>query len=40
MVEWVNLVFYNKVIDGIVMKWFISRLINYFGMVYILYILD
>lgn len=40
MVEWVNLVFYNKVIDGIVIKWFISWLIDYFGMVYILYILD
>lgn len=40
MVEWVNLVFYNKVIGGIVIKWFISRLIDYFGMVYILYILD
>lgn len=34
MVEQANLVFHNKEIDGTVMKRFISRLIDHFGMRY------
>nr|YP_010241432.1 RNA polymerase beta'' subunit [Limonium bicolor]QTH79394.1 RNA polymerase beta'' subunit [Limonium bicolor] len=40
MAERANLVFHNKVIDGIAMKRLISRLIDHFGMAYTAHILD
>nr|YP_010940536.1 RNA polymerase beta'' subunit [Polygonum milletii]WLS49710.1 RNA polymerase beta'' subunit [Polygonum milletii] len=40
MAEGANLVFHNKVIDGIAMKRLISRLIDQFGMAYTSHILD
>nr|YP_010489607.1 RNA polymerase beta'' subunit [Koenigia alpina]YP_010489778.1 RNA polymerase beta'' subunit [Koenigia divaricata]UWM11076.1 RNA polymerase beta'' subunit [Koenigia alpina]UWM11418.1 RNA polymerase beta'' subunit [Koenigia divaricata] len=40
MAEGANLVFHNKVIDGIAMKRLISRLIDHFGMAYTSHILD
>nr|ANP25494.1 RNA polymerase beta II subunit [Eucommia ulmoides] len=40
MAERVNLVFYNKVIDGTAMKRLIKRLIDHFGMAYTSHILD
>nr|YP_010943354.1 RNA polymerase beta'' subunit [Pteroxygonum giraldii]WLS54756.1 RNA polymerase beta'' subunit [Pteroxygonum giraldii] len=40
MAEGANLVFHNKVIDGIAMKRLISRLIDRFGMAYTSHILD
>nr|YP_010528713.1 RNA polymerase beta'' subunit [Thecopus maingayi]UXW65835.1 RNA polymerase beta'' subunit [Thecopus maingayi] len=40
MAERTNLVFHNKVIDGIAMKRLISRLIDHFGMAYTSHILD
>nr|YP_010898694.1 RNA polymerase beta'' subunit [Ripogonum discolor]YP_010898778.1 RNA polymerase beta'' subunit [Ripogonum elseyanum]WHM49957.1 RNA polymerase beta'' subunit [Ripogonum discolor]WHM50041.1 RNA polymerase beta'' subunit [Ripogonum elseyanum] len=40
MGERVDLVFHNKVIDGIAMKQLISRLIDHFGMAYTSHILD
>nr|YP_009536731.1 RNA polymerase beta'' subunit [Dioscorea sansibarensis]AYM33707.1 RNA polymerase beta'' subunit [Dioscorea sansibarensis] len=40
MTERVDLVFYNKVIDGTAMKRLISRLIDHFGMGYTSHILD
>nr|YP_009092673.1 RNA polymerase beta' subunit [Eustrephus latifolius]AIR12509.1 RNA polymerase beta' subunit [Eustrephus latifolius] len=40
MVEWANLGFHNKVIDGTAMKRLISRLIDHFGMAYTSHILD
>nr|YP_010996944.1 RNA polymerase beta'' subunit [Plumbago zeylanica]WPJ72643.1 RNA polymerase beta'' subunit [Plumbago zeylanica] len=40
MAERANLVFHNKVIDGIAMKRLISRLIDHFGMAYTSHILD
>uniref|UniRef100_A0A2L1DDD4 DNA-directed RNA polymerase n=1 Tax=Diospyros umbrosa TaxID=589129 RepID=A0A2L1DDD4_9ERIC len=40
MAERANLVFYNKAIDGTVMKRLISRLIDHFGMAYTSHILD
>ncbi|KAK4394424.1 DNA-directed RNA polymerase subunit beta' [Sesamum angolense] len=40
LAERANLVFHNKVIDGIAMKRLISRLIDHFGMAYTSHILD
>nr|YP_010144330.1 RNA polymerase beta'' subunit [Fagopyrum leptopodum]QQL92649.1 RNA polymerase beta'' subunit [Fagopyrum leptopodum] len=40
MAEGANLVFHNKVIDGIAMKRLISRFIDHFGMAYTSHILD
>nr|QKQ12419.1 RNA polymerase beta'' subunit [Rheum pumilum] len=40
MAEGANLVFHNKVIDGIAMKRLINRLIDHFGMAYTSHILD
>nr|UXW64729.1 RNA polymerase beta'' subunit [Cymbidium lancifolium] len=40
MAERTNLVFHNKVIDGIAIKRLISRLIDHFGMAYTSHILD
>nr|QHB74937.1 RNA polymerase beta' subunit [Brunellia trianae] len=40
MAERANLVFHNKVIDGIAIKRLISRLIDHFGMAYTSHILD
>nr|WOZ09895.1 RNA polymerase beta'' subunit [Persicaria maackiana] len=40
MADGANLVFHNKVIDGIAMKRLISRLIDHFGMAYTSHILD
>nr|YP_010528558.1 RNA polymerase beta'' subunit [Acriopsis javanica]UXW65449.1 RNA polymerase beta'' subunit [Acriopsis javanica]UXW65602.1 RNA polymerase beta'' subunit [Acriopsis javanica] len=40
MAERTDLVFHNKVIDGIAMKQLISRLIDHFGMAYTSHILD
>nr|YP_009437546.1 RNA polymerase beta'' subunit [Primulina liboensis]ATG28044.1 RNA polymerase beta'' subunit [Primulina liboensis] len=40
MAKRANLVFHNKVIDGIAMKRLISRLIDHFGMAYTSHILD
>ncbi|CAN6446916.1 unnamed protein product [Victoria cruziana] len=40
MVEWADLVFHNKVLDGTAMKWFISILIDHFGIAYTSHILN